>query len=445
MADEYGSPLPPPLAPTQAVGASATGAPVAMPGDASGIPIAVQMDAIRNRMGSMQPSLPPPPPQAAAAAPKKRSALRNILIGVLDSIALSQGFPTSRDYEERDRRMDMQERKTAVDEQEASMRKQQLDAAMRKIAEDNKIISVDPLLKFAGFSQDEIPKEFMESSGDGKIGIRSKNVPAFLQAAMLGRMRAREGEANRQSREGIVRYLEGGRWQRHLSQQTFTAEERLRDRQLRINLANQVNSRVMRGLFVPMTDKQGRITGFYNNRNPGLVVKPSEEGMRRAGISGEELANQASGEVLLGQISKVRELATVREDSLGPAAGRIGGLRSEFVGDDPEAADLYQTVDDMKNQLVYMLSGKQINEQEYKRLRDTMPGRNLPAATFHVRLNNFEQRLSEVLERRMGAVPNPPTIPRGTAAPTSQSPEGTVIKMKDGSTRVKKNGQWVSQ
>ena len=158
MADEYGSPLPPPLAPVQAAGVSAAGAPVAMPGDASGIPLAVQMGAIQNRMGSMQPSLPPP--QQQAAAPKKRSALRNILIGVLDSIALSQGFPTSRDYERRELQDSMAQQRLDIEQQNADtqawyrgeLQRQRVDAEQRKVPVP--LGEGNPLVKLGGLPPD---------------------------------------------------------------------------------------------------------------------------------------------------------------------------------------------------------------------------------------------------------------------------------------------------
>lgn len=240
------------------------------------------------------------------------------------------------------------------------------------------------------------PMKLPFDMGDLKAGteIRRREFEPLLRAWLQD-----------QSRRDMTMLLEGGRNSR------FAAGERGKT-----DRSKMINDRVNRGIFIPVTDQRGNITGFYNNRNPGQVVKPTIEGMRRAGLPSEEFATQGGMDYMLTQLDKMRGLAEQRPDALGPVSGRWGKFRADVIGGDPDAADLYQTVDDVNNQLVYLLSGKQINQDEFKRLRNAMPTKELPPETFAIRLNNFETRLKEILTRRQAG--NPVFSGGGTPPPT---------------------------
>lgn len=214
----------------------------------------------------------------------------------------------------------------------------------------------------------------------------------------------------------LQQLLEGGRNTR------FYAGEENKDTRLGVTEAGKnqraatINGRVLGGVYIPLTDEKGNVTGFYNNRNPSVII-PAAPGLRRSPLPTQENADRASFATITGQFEKLKQLSDVRADAIGPVAGRVGQLKSKFFGDDPEAADLYQTANDVMNQLIYLASGKQINEAEFKRLRDTFPDPNLPVEVFRVRLRNFENRMTETFARRSGKGEIPPIPGRGGGNP----------------------------
>jgi len=62
---------------------------------------------------------------------------------------------------------------------------------------------------------------------------------------------------------------------------------------------------------------------------------------------------------------------------------------------------LLATMASMNNQLVYLLSGKQINEQEYQRLKDQMPDVTLTNQQNAVRISEFKKTLESAKQRNM--------------------------------------------
>lgn len=124
-----------------ALGASSTGQPV---GDIT----APDMSGAIGATAGMPQFQPPPSytPQAPAipsteqGQPQKQSTLKKILIGVFDTIAASQHFPTSRDYEDREFRREMEARRINIAQQNADSQlnyKQFLE--QMKIQNDNSV------------------------------------------------------------------------------------------------------------------------------------------------------------------------------------------------------------------------------------------------------------------------------------------------------------------
>jgi hypothetical protein len=156
------------------------------------------------------------------------------------------------------------------------------------------------------------------------------------------------------------------------------------------------------GVYIATQSPTGEVTGFYNNRNPQDFVAPPKEGLRKSALPAQENADRASFATLNGQFNTLTELAAKNKDKIGPVAGRWGSLKAAYVGGDPEAAKMYQVAADIQNQLIYLFSGKQINEAEFKRLKATFPSTDLPYDTFVARLENFRARMNEVYLRRTG-------------------------------------------
>jgi hypothetical protein len=171
------------------------------------------------------------------------------------------------------------------------------------------------------------------------------------------------------------------------------------------------------GVYIATQSPTGEVTGFYNNRNPQDFVAPPQQGLRKSALPAQENADRASFATLVGQFNRLKETAAKRTDAIGPVSGRVGSLKAQYVGGDDEAASMYQTAADIQNQLIYLFSGKQINEAEYKRLKATFPSTDLPYDTFVARLKNFEGRMNEVYKRRTGQDINSAGAP---AAPQGQ-------------------------
>lgn len=63
--------------------------------------------------------------------------------------------------------------------------------------------------------------------------------------------------------------------------------------------------------------------------------------------------------------------------------------------------ELLSTIANMNNQLVYMLSGKQINETEYKRLLEQMPQLELTPEQNTIRIGRFERVMQEIRDGKL--------------------------------------------
>jgi len=67
----------------------------------------------------------------------------------------------------------------------------------------------------------------------------------------------------------------------------------------------------------------------------------------------------------------------------------------------PDQNELLATIANMNNQLVYMLSGKQINEMEYKRLLEQMPQLELTPEQNLIRIGRFERIMREIRDGKL--------------------------------------------
>lgn len=116
------------------------------------------------------------------------------------------------------------------------------------------------------------------------------------------------------------------------------------------------------------------------------------------------------------QLQKETDLSTLKfaldkvkgsydQELVGPVASRYGKGKQYIEGAaTPEATDFYSNAADMRNQLVYLRSGKQINEQEYVRLKAAIPNEEMSPTDFSQRMANFEQMLDAMQRTRSGAL-----------------------------------------
>lgn len=127
----------------------------------------------------------------------------------------------------------------------------------------------------------------------------------------------------------------------------------------------------------------------------------------------------------------------IREDITNPKTGQLSEEGKSYLGPvdtptqlaasfTPKAnvgfTNFHQKLADLKNQIIYLRSGKQINEQEYKRLRDSLPSEYRDESTFLSNLDNFQRTFEDVMAKRQQAFQQagykvsgnvPPTAPTG--------------------------------
>ena len=153
------------------------------------------------------------------------------------------------------------------------------------------------------------------------------------------------------------------------------------------------------------------IKGKQKYLKKGNTIPEGWEVVRPPGVSinmGTAMpSEQITAEVQIRDIQQ--GLATVKSlhkkskgNWTGPIQGRYGGFKENWVGLPTEQADFYASVQNVNNMLIYLRSGKQINETEYKRLVKEMPGATLPDSVFKARLGRFERELNTIIETRQG-------------------------------------------
>lgn len=149
---------------------------------------------------------------------------------------------------------------------------------------------------------------------------------------------------------------------------------------------------------------------------------------------------------LKGTFDKVKSLYS--PGYTGPIQGRTGRLASVTTGNEPNRATFLSAMQDINNAIVYLKSGKQINEQEYKRLRSAMPNVDLADTDFKARMVEFDRTLNSIAEERAkakkgwGAATTPsPQTPSQDVTPFSTPPTVGARQAPNGKWYERVNGQ----
>lgn len=96
---------------------------------------------------------------------------------------------------------------------------------------------------------------------------------------------------------------------------------------------------------------------------------------------------------------KVKEM--YRPEYVGIISGPAGKLQEKTgIGADPQRAEFRSYVANLYNTVIYLRSGKQINEQEAKRLLDELPSMNTSPVDFNAKLKKFEWELNSIAKNR---------------------------------------------
>lgn len=147
--------------------------------------------------------------------------------------------------------------------------------------------------------------------------------------------------------------------------------------------------------------------------NPYFTIVPTASGFTpfnaKTGTMGTPVgegkplpSEQVVAEQQIGTLAETlgRTRALYKPEYVGPIAGRLAGMKESTLGLSEEQAIFNATLAQMQNSLVYLMSGKQINEQEYVRLKRQLPDKNLPQSTFEARMNEFERTLNSIISNR---------------------------------------------
>jgi len=141
--------------------------------------------------------------------------------------------------------------------------------------------------------------------------------------------------------------------------------------------------------------EQGYVPVTTRGSNIGAVGQPT--GLNKPLTSEMVVAQQQIG-TLKETLERVKK--TYKSSYVGAVGGRWGGLMEKTLGVETDQAKFYSDVAQIKNSLIYLLSGKQINQTEYKRLLDQLPSRELPSGVFEARMENFERTVNSIIANR---------------------------------------------
>ena len=149
----------------------------------------------------------------------------------------------------------------------------------------------------------------------------------------------------------------------------------------------------------------------------GLIpgnMRTGEVGAPATTPEGDNLSKPTpAGEITPLQQIKTLQSALATAESLydpsfvGPVAGRLAAVGRSVLGGAGQTDKqiiFNAALNQARNSLVYLLSGKQINEQEYKRLETQMPSSTLTPKSFVANMTEFKRTLGDILTNKEGTL-----------------------------------------
>lgn len=161
------------------------------------------------------------------------------------------------------------------------------------------------------------------------------------------------------------------------------------------------------GYFIPRgVDPKTNRPVYSSSKKPGLFyddMTPFSGGapgkLTLQTMPSEQVEKETQIETLKLAADKIK--SSYDPSFVGPIASKVGKGKQYVEGlATPKAATFYGNISDLRNQLVYLRSGKQINEEEYKRLLDAMPNEGRSSTDFETKLGNFNQLLDTIISSR---------------------------------------------
>lgn len=154
-------------------------------------------------------------------------------------------------------------------------------------------------------------------------------------------------------------------------------------------------------------------------RGPGAGTAQPPTGLKKP-MSNEMVTTMQQIGTLKDTLKAMKDV--YKPEYVGPIAGRYRSIKEQTVGIDDNQALFRSRVAQLQNSLIYLMSGKQINEAEYERLKRQLPDVNLPSNVFNARMQEFERTVDSIIENRqknMGAYVNNATGGNGGAIHSS--------------------------
>ena len=180
--------------------------------------------------------------------------------------------------------------------------------------------------------------------------------------------------------------------------------------------AEDVRGNYVRQLYQDPSGQSFAVLGKIDKQGNPIVVPVGNAGQNQPFIKPTMPAEQVEktgGYESLGLI-----VNRIRKDIIDPKTGQVSEHAKGFLGlmdapaakakaftpfADPTATSALQKIQDLKNQIIYLRSGKQINEEEYKRLKASMPSEVRDESVFLSDLANFEKTFEDIKRERAEA------------------------------------------
>lgn len=114
-----------------------------------------------------------------------------------------------------------------------------------------------------------------------------------------------------------------------------------------------------------------------------------------------ETVNQLSDfKTLKSQVQLVKD--SFDKAYVGPVAARVGEKGQVIEAFAKEERGIFlANINSIRNQLIYLRSGKQINEKEYERMIAELPDENSSVTDFNAKLKNFDKVFTELMTNRI--------------------------------------------
>jgi hypothetical protein len=143
----------------------------------------------------------------------------------------------------------------------------------------------------------------------------------------------------------------------------------------------------------------------YRDKDISKIISDKDSNASAFGnrvLPTETVDKLADFNVIDSQMQRVRD--NFDESFVGLAKPLFGKGKQYLQNSATEkGAKFYQNLDSIRNQIIYLRSGKQINEQEYKRLMKEFPDEYKSVTDFNAKLDNFQEVFQDIYKQRVEA------------------------------------------